>query len=341
MSEPLAPVDPQHTMQCMEIWGGNQAIDTGLAMPGLDVWVYSRPFGDHESGGGDVHYVSQCGTGRIARFLVADVSGHGAAVADIAVTLRGLMRRFVNFVDQSRFVERINKEFSALAQAGCFATAVVMTYWAPTDNLVMCNAGHPRPFWYRAKTQSWEALEPNKETTQDVSNLPLGILEPTTYDQISVRLAPGDFVLVYTDSIVEAKDASGKMLSEGGLAMLLARLDASQPWKLVPSLIDEMSRFRGGTTPDDDMTLLLLRHNGSKPERMTFGAWMTMARRFAGLWAESLRTRAGSIPWPQLRSDNLLGTVFGRFNRRLGGDLAEGERAGLAGKSSSPTHRGS
>src|SRR5262245_16992854 len=97
-----------HTMQCMEVWGGNHAVDQGVIMPGLDVWVFAQP---HEGGefGGDVHYVSSCGTGRISRLVVADVSGHGAKVADVARGLRTLMRKFVNYLDQTRFVEALNK----------------------------------------------------------------------------------------------------------------------------------------------------------------------------------------------------------------------------------------
>lgn len=332
-----APASQAQSLQCMEVWGGNQAIDTGLSIPGLDVWVYSRPFGDHASGGGDVHYVSQCGTGRIGRFLVADVSGHGEAVAQIAGTLRSLMRRFVNYVDQSSFVGRINQEFSRLAQAGCFATAVVMTYWAPTDYLVLCNAGHPRPFWFKSKSRRWEVLEPAAEESEAIANLPLGILEPTTYDQIGVRLSPGDFVLVYTDSLVECRDASGKMLGEDGLRHLISSLDPSEPWTLVPRLIDAIQNLRGGTPPDDDMTVLLLRHNGGKPKRLSIGEWVGVSRRFVGMVGESLRSRAAAIPWPQLRLDNVLGTVLSGMNNRLGGNAADGVRARLGAQGSSAT----
>ena len=37
-------------LQCMEIWGGNQATDRAVSTPGLDLWVYSRP---HEGAEGD------------------------------------------------------------------------------------------------------------------------------------------------------------------------------------------------------------------------------------------------------------------------------------------------
>ena len=116
----------QHSMQCMEVWGGNTAVDNGVVMPGLDVWVFGRPYED-QSSGGDVHYLSSCASGRITRLLVADVSGHGVKVNDVAIKLRGLMRRFVNTLKQGKFVGTLNSEFASLADAGCFATAVVAT----------------------------------------------------------------------------------------------------------------------------------------------------------------------------------------------------------------------
>src|SRR5438105_10214876 len=145
-------------MQCMEIWGGNELIDTAVSLPGLDAWVYSKPY--HADSGGDVHYVSSCATGRITRLLLADVSGHGVAVAEVAGKLRSLMRRYVNFVEQTQLVGAINRDFSDLAEAGCFATAVVVTFWGPTRHITLCNAGHPRPLWYRARTRTWQAIEP-------------------------------------------------------------------------------------------------------------------------------------------------------------------------------------
>ena len=116
-------------MQCMEVWGGNTATDNGVIMPGLDAWVYSRPYKGDDAGG-DIHYVSSCATGRITRILVADVSGHGQQVAKVAVSLRALMRRYVNYIDQMRVVQGLNVEFATLAQAGSFATAVVASYFA-------------------------------------------------------------------------------------------------------------------------------------------------------------------------------------------------------------------
>jgi len=34
----------QHTLQCMEIWGGIEPVERSVSTPGLDLWVFSRPF---------------------------------------------------------------------------------------------------------------------------------------------------------------------------------------------------------------------------------------------------------------------------------------------------------
>ncbi|MBA4067536.1 MAG: hypothetical protein C0501_28275, partial [Isosphaera sp.] len=95
----MSPPD-RYPLQCMEIWQGSGAAERVVGTPGLDAWVVSRPF-EGAARGGDVHYVSLCGGGAITRLVVADVAGHGAAVADVAKALRRLMRRNINQKSQT------------------------------------------------------------------------------------------------------------------------------------------------------------------------------------------------------------------------------------------------
>src|ERR1700692_3297211 len=175
-NETVVGKKPAQQMTCMEVWGGSQLTTRRVEMGGLDAWVYSKPFGDAERGG-DVYYASSCATGRIARLLLADVSGHGNTVASTAANLRTLMRRFVNRLDQSEFVRLLNQQFAVLSEAGTFATAVVATFFAPTQRLIVCNAGHPRPLLYRAADRQWTLLG-SDPSNQDVTanNMPLGII---------------------------------------------------------------------------------------------------------------------------------------------------------------------
>ena len=110
-------------MECLEIWGGNYAVEEYFRRPGLDVWIYSRPYND-AANGGDIYYLSSCASGHISRMLLADVSGHGQRVSKVALRLRDLMRRHVNTTSQARFIHSMNEEFVECNQEGSFATAI-------------------------------------------------------------------------------------------------------------------------------------------------------------------------------------------------------------------------
>lgn len=307
-----------HTMQCMEVWGGNQAVEQAVQMPGLDAWVYSRPY-KGDVGGGDVHYLSSCATGRITRLLVADVSGHGQGVSEVAVRLRDLMRRFVNYLDQTQFVSALNREFAGTAADGSFATALVATYWAPTRYFVTSNAGHPRPFHYRAATGTWETLErASKADALEPTNLPLGILEPTRYEQFGVRIEPGDMVFVYTDSLVEARAPDGSMLGEAGLRAMLDSLTRVAPADLIGALLEKLQAFTAGAPLGDDVTALLLRESEHLTERRGIGAALHAFWLFSGLLLGKLAGSKAPIPWPEARLENIGGAIVPRLSLRWG-----------------------
>jgi sigma-B regulation protein RsbU (phosphoserine phosphatase) len=256
--------DTTQHMQCMEVWGGNRPVETGMTMPGLDAWVYCRPF-ENADAGGDVYYVSSCATGRITRLLVADVSGHGQAVCETADGLQALMRRFVNHLDQTKFVSSMNGQFVTMAAAGCFATAVVTTFFAPTNELSLCVAGHPPPLLYRAREGKWEYLR--YEEVNDGANVPLGIIDLSEYEQFNVRLRVGDLVLCYTDSLVEARGRDGEMLGLGGLLQILQSMEVGDAHNFISRLLAEIDARTDGGLRNDDVTGLLFRPNGTAPTK--------------------------------------------------------------------------
>jgi len=258
-----------HALQCMEIWSGSSAVERSISTPGLDLWVWSRPY-QQAAGGGDVHYVSLCGGGLITRLILADISGHGASVADLASSLRDLMRRNINRKSQSRLVRDLNRQFTELAKMSCFATSVLATYLANRDQLTLCNAGHPRPLWFRANSGSWSFVdaEPTDEQAE-LTNLPLGVEDSTLYPQVTLNLTRGDLVLIYTDALTEAAGTDGAMLAEQGLLELVRTIDATNPEAMSEALVHRLDQFRGGRPADDDSTFLLLHHNARNPGRLS------------------------------------------------------------------------
>ncbi len=293
---------PPDTLACLEVWGGNEPVDTALQVPGLDVWVYAVPF-ENAVAGGDVHFVSSCGTGRIARLMVADVAGHGAGVSETARTLRSLIRRYMNHIDQRRFVTAMNEAFTALVQTGRFATAVVTTYFSPTGEFALCNAGHPRPLAFSRAKNSWQFLDAESVQGAEIENIPLGIVGDAAYEQFKITLARDDLVLFYTDSLVEAVCRDGSLMGEERLLELLSSITADEPAHQNPHLLAKLNVLVCAIL-NDDVTILLLRCTGRSPGAGFFrrlGAQM----KFLG----QIATFQRNIPWPEWSKRNMLGAL--------------------------------
>jgi hypothetical protein len=306
---------PAQHMQCMEVWGGSQLTSSGVELGGLDVWVYSKPFGEAQRGG-DVYYVSSCASGRISRLLLADVSGHGAAVASTAADLRTLMRRFVNRLDQKEVVRLLNEQFTELSRHGSFATAVLTTFFEPTRRLSLCNAGHPRPLLYRAADSRWSLLgHADHPEKKGLRNIPLGMFQIADYEQLDVELEPGDCMISYTDALMESCDADGQMLGEDGLLRIANLLGDVPAEKLIPSLLQEIGERFPQNLSADDVTVLVVRANGRALE-FTFAEKFAAFGRFVKTFFHSLRPGADRAPFPDANLANLGGALIPAFNRR-------------------------
>ena len=194
------------------------------------------------------------------------------------------MRRNINNKSQKQLVKALNRQFTELAQLKRFATAVVATYLATTDALSVCNAAHPRPIWYHAASGTWSILTHEAvESVQTAMNLPLGVDEDSTYDQFTIHLDPGDIVVFYTDALTEAMDPSGAMLGEQGLLSVARGLDVSEPTGFGPALLGRIRSHRAGKAADDDVTLLVLHHNGGPPRKPSLGEKVDIYAKVFGL----------------------------------------------------------
>ncbi len=248
------------SLQCMEVWGGNHGIERHFHLPGLDVWLYSRPHNNVASGG-DIYYLSSCASGRITRLLLSDISGHGTAVSQIASRLRDLMRKHINRVSQGRFVADINKDFTNLGES-TFATAVVGTFFASTGSLQLCTAGHPQPLLFRKGNRNWETCEQVDDSPNTLSDLPFGITQGVEYQQSQVILNPGDMMLAYTDGVTELRLANDQLLNTSGLRSLAQSLANIDPASFLSTLVAVLCESASAPI-DDDFTLILLRADGT------------------------------------------------------------------------------
>lgn len=253
-----------YQLTCLEVWGGNRRVVQPIELPGLAAWVYSNPLAGQD-GGGDLHYLSVCGQGRLTRIGLADVSGHGQEVSQVATCLRDLMRKHINTLDQSELLHDLNQSFpQQCLREVKFASIIFLSVygepgWPETGRLVFSNAGHPPPLWYRAREKNWERLvetTPHRET--EVADLPLGVIPGTDYHQVVVRLEPGDLVVLYSDGLSEARNPQGGLLGEEGLLERARRLPVDSPAAAGEALVAAVGEFRQGVPVRDDETLVVL-----------------------------------------------------------------------------------
>ncbi|MCG3125887.1 MAG: hypothetical protein CHACPFDD_00714 [Phycisphaerae bacterium] len=242
---------------CAEIWGGNRPVDTLVELPGVRGVLYSRPCGGGR--GGDVHYVSVCGSGLLSRICIADVVGHGESVAAISHEMHATLRRCMNQPDQRRVLRDLNRR---LVEIGfrAMTTAVAATYYPPAGSLSISYAGHP-PGWLRSSaSRGWAVLPPAEPRARDgrLANMALAVDAGVSFTRRDVRIAPGDRLLLVTDGVLEAPNPGQELFGAARVAALLDRAADAPIEVLASALRGELESFTQRGLEHDDVTFVLL-----------------------------------------------------------------------------------
>jgi phosphoserine phosphatase RsbU/P len=254
----MAPEPEVYRLACLELRGGNHLATYSAELPGLAAWVSCRPLRPSPRGG-DLYYLSACSHGVIARVVLADVAGHGEVVSSAAVGLREALRQHVDHWDQSALIRQLNDSLLKNMQLAFYATAFLASFYADSGELLFTNAGHVPPLWYRAAAREWGFLYDSTPLSKNIVDLPLGLIEGTSYSQTAVQLAPGDLLLLYTDGISESRDERGEELGMERLLSFARNLPTESPVAAGRTLLAAVRRFRGRAPAADDETVVALR----------------------------------------------------------------------------------
>jgi sigma-B regulation protein RsbU (phosphoserine phosphatase) len=94
----------------------------------------------------------------------------------------------------------------------------------------------------------------------DDGGLLVGMMPAVEYTEGVRRLAPGDRVVIYTDGVTEAVDASGTMFGEDRLYALLESLPRTlDAREIVERVLAGVRDFLGDVEAGDDITVMALR----------------------------------------------------------------------------------
>jgi serine phosphatase RsbU (regulator of sigma subunit) len=185
-------------------------------------------------------------------FAVADVAGKSIPAAMLMATFQASLKTLSTAqVALPELVANMNKYACSNSQGGLrFTTAFLAEYDAARRVFHYINAGHNNPILRRANG-SIERL--------DVGGLPLGIQPEAKYESASVTLAPGDWLIIFTDGLVEAVNARDEEFDEPRLLSALEAGVCNTPQKLLDRLMANLDLFVAATPQHDDVTCLLVK----------------------------------------------------------------------------------
>jgi hypothetical protein len=183
---------------------------------------------------------------------VADVAGKSIPAAMLMATFQASLKTLSTAqVPLAELASNMNRYACSNSQGGLrFTTAFLAEYDAALRTVHYINAGHNNPILRRASGQI-ERL--------DIGGLPFGILPEAQYDAATITLAPGDWLIIFTDGLVEAVNARDEEYGETRLLVTLEAGKSLQPDDLLKRLMYELDVFVGNTPQHDDVTCMLLK----------------------------------------------------------------------------------
>jgi PAS domain-containing protein len=162
------------------------------------LWVSGRCRRSDESGRVDGDWYDACALpGGATLLVVGDVAGSGLAAMTAAARLRYAVRAYAALdLPPGKILAAVNAMLCSLEPERT-ATLVVARYEAGTRRLRWAAAGQAAPVRYRKNGGA--------ELLQGPLGLPVGAAPQVDYPDAEIELAPGDRLLLYTDSLVGAR----------------------------------------------------------------------------------------------------------------------------------------
>jgi sigma-B regulation protein RsbU (phosphoserine phosphatase) len=143
----------------------------------------------------------------------------------------------------------------ALYRRGIESRFVTLMYGCLRNDgtLTYCNAGHNPPL----------IISPSGAVRRLETGGPIvGLFEGASYDEETVTLGAGDWLIVFSDGVSEALSAEDEEYGEGRIVDVVRKQGGVQPQEMLDALFADVRIFARGAAQSDDITALVLRYGG-------------------------------------------------------------------------------
>ena len=222
-------------------------------VPGMTIAFATRPANTVAGDYYDV-FARPASAGGEPRFLlsVADVAGKSIPAALLMAAFQASLRTLsATPCSLTEMVTSMNQYACTNSQSGLrFTTAFVAEFDPATRTLHYINAGHNNPI-LRRSSGTVEYLV--------AGGLPLGIRAQAVYESGSTILQAGDWLVIFTDGVIEALNEREEEYGEPRLLDVVRSGASSAPDELLRRLLSDVDTFVGATPQHDDITCMLVK----------------------------------------------------------------------------------
>ncbi|MDE3200656.1 MAG: GAF domain-containing protein [Acidobacteriota bacterium] len=199
--------------------------------------------------GGDLYDFVEYDENRTA-IVLGDVSGKAAPAALFAALVSGVMRSAA--LQKPLPAEMLAQLNESLQERRLESQYVVMLFalWdGETRTLHVANSGAVQPTVCRGSSSEVVQAE----------GFPLGLFPGATYDEIKVKVDPGDLILFISDGITDAENAQGEQYGQERLQTFLCSQRKKSADEIAEAILEDVGRFQGERDRFDDETIIVLR----------------------------------------------------------------------------------
>ena len=184
-------------------------------------------------------------------FALGDASGKGIAASMLMAHLHAIFRTLLAaHLPLEKLLEQAGRIFRESTMAPYFAT-LVCGRARPSGEIEIANAGHCPPLLLRG----------GEVTKLDASGLPLGLFWEGDYSARSMKLNPGDSLILYTDGLSESHSHNDEEYGEHRLAQALGRGQFASSGEIIETCLKDLANFQAGAPALDDLTLMAIRRS--------------------------------------------------------------------------------
>lgn len=242
----------QQVTQELQLAGRIQASFLPNKFPSMAGWQLAVTLLPARETSGDYFDVIELDKTKLG-ILIADVADKGIGSALYMALSRTLIRTYAEeyAADPEVVFFAANNRLLKDARANLFITAFYGILDLETGELSYCNAGHNPPYLIRNKESvTVEALSR--------TGIPMGIEENTTWSKETVRINPGDILLLFTDGIPDAQNEEGVFFDDESILEVAKENIGRLAHEIQSDILDRLQQFVGNAPQSDDITLMVL-----------------------------------------------------------------------------------